>query len=77
VATIDLGNEEQIEVGLTTGEAVLLSRDQLWEKLDQLRAMRIEARKRGLDLTVYDMTVDRNYVGRPSTRGDPAPAAGH
>jgi cell division septal protein FtsQ len=76
VATIDLGGEDQIELGLTTGEAVLLSRNRLWEKLDQLRAMRIEARKRGLDLTVYDLTVDRNYVGRPSTWGDPAPAAG-
>ena len=30
------------------------------------------ARSKGLDLAVYDMTVDRNYVGRPATWVDPA-----
>lgn len=73
VLTIDLGHADWLEVGLTTGETVLLSRDRLREKLDQLRAMRIETRKRGLDLAVYDMTVDRNYVGRPASWVDPAP----
>jgi cell division septal protein FtsQ len=74
VATIDLGNEEQIEVGLTSGEQVLLSRERLEEKLRQLPIMRSVARGKGLDLTVYDMTVDRNYVGRPATWADPSPA---
>jgi hypothetical protein len=34
--------------------------------------MRREARRRGLDLAVYDMTVERNYVGRPAAWKDPA-----
>ena len=74
VATVDVASDEQLEVGLTTGETVLLSRTHLREKLDQLRAMRIEARKRGLGLAVYDMTVDRNFVGRPAAAAA-APAA--
>ena len=36
------------------------------------RRMRREARRRGLDLAVYDMTVERNYVGRPAAWKDPA-----
>lgn len=72
VATIDLGSEEQIEVGLMSGEQVLLSRGNLEEKLRQLPIMRSVARGKGLDLAVYDMTVDRNYVGRPATWVDPA-----
>ena len=71
VGTIDLGNEELLDVGLMSGEQVMLSRDRLEEKLRQLPAMRAMARKKGLDLAVYDMTVDRNYVGRPSTWGEP------
>ena len=76
VATIDLGNEEQIEVGLTSGERVLLSRGRLEEKLRQLPIMRSVARGKGLDLAVYDMTVDRNYVGRPAAWVDSGPVAG-
>lgn len=73
VSTIDLGNEELLDVGLASGEQVLLSRERLKEKLAQLPIIRKVARDRGLGLTVYDMTVDRNYVGRPAA---PAPAAG-
>ena len=76
VATIDLSNEEQLDVGLASGEQVLLSRDQMEPKLRQLPIMRSVARSKGLELTVYDMTVDRNYVGRPSTWVDAAQAAG-
>ncbi len=76
VSTIDLGNEEQLDVGLASGEQVLLSRDQMESKLRQLPIMRSVARSKGLELTVYDMTVDRNYVGRPSTWVDAAQAAG-
>ena len=64
VATIDVGNAEQVEVGLETGERVALSRDRAREKLWQLREMLKEARRQGLALATYDMTVDRNYVGR-------------
>lgn len=71
VASIDLGNEDRLEVGLATGETVLLARDRLADRLEKLRAMRSEARKRGLDLAVYDMTVERNYVGRPADWTDP------
>ena len=71
VATIDVGNEDMLGVGLTTGEQVLLSREKLKEKLQQLREMRKVARDRGLDLATYDMTVDRNYVGRPAAEAEP------
>ena len=64
VASVDVGNEERIEVGLASGERVLLSRDRMRDKLWQLREMLKEARRRGLALATYDMTVDRNYVGR-------------
>lgn len=77
VATIDLGNEEMLDVGLMSGEQVLLSRERLEDKLRQLPIMRSVARKKGLDLTVYDMTVDRNYVGRPSSWADPAQTNGN
>ena len=55
VATIDLGNEEMLDVGLMSGEQVLLSRERLEEKLRQLPIMRSVARGKGLDLAVYDM----------------------
>ena len=64
VASVDVGNEERIEVGLASGERVLLSRDRMRDKLWQLREMLKEARRRCLALATYDMTVDRNYVGR-------------
>ncbi len=66
VASIDLSSEDQIGVGLMSGEQVLLSRGRLEEKLRQLPIMRAVARQKGLELAVYDMTVDRNYVGRPT-----------
>lgn len=76
VATIQLGNEEYLDLGLATGEQVLLSRDRMREKLLQLREMRKVTRDMGLELAVYDMTVDRNYVGRPATWREPErPAA--
>jgi cell division protein FtsQ len=73
VATIDLSDEEQVEVGLVSGERVLLSLEGLRDKLPQLPVMRAVARDKGLHLAVYDMTVSRNYVGRPSDWTEPAP----
>ncbi|MGD9612856.1 MAG: cell division protein FtsQ/DivIB [Kiritimatiellia bacterium] len=64
VASVDVGDEERIEVGLASGERVWLSRDRVQDKLWQLREMLKTARSRGLALATYDMTVDRNYVGR-------------
>ena len=66
VATVDVGNADQLEVGLATGERVLLSYDRLAEKLSRLKHMREAARRKNLDLCVYDMTADRNYAGRPA-----------
>jgi cell division septal protein FtsQ len=76
VAVIDVGNEELLDLGLATGEQVLLSRAGLAEKLHQLCHMREAAAGRGLDLRVYDMTVERNFVGRPASWQDPARDAG-
>lgn len=76
VATIQVDNGEYLDVGLRSGEQVLLSRDRMQEKLLQLREMRKVTREMGLDLAVYDMTVDRNYVGRPASWSDPGRPAG-
>jgi len=70
VATIGVGDDERIEVGLASGERVRLSRDRVRDKLWQLREMLIEARRQGLALATYDMTVDRNYVGRSAEAAD-------
>lgn len=72
VASIDVANDERIEVGLASGERVWLSRDRTKDKLWKLREMLKEARRQGLALATYDMTVDRNYVGR-SAEAEPAP----
>ena len=74
VATIDVGHDDYLELGLATGERVLLAPGRLEEKLSKLREMRREALRRGLDLGTYDMTVDRNYVGRPADRAAPGAA---
>ena len=76
VATIRLDNEEYLDLGLSTGEQVLLSRGRMREKLRKLCEMRKVTEEMGLDLTVYDMTLDRNYVGRPSAWSDPGGGAG-
>ena len=72
VASIDVGSDERIDVGLASGERVLLSRDRIKEKLWKLREMLKEARRQGLALATYDLTVDRNYVGR-ATAAEEAP----
>ncbi len=72
VAAIDVGSAEHLEVELATGEQVLLSRAGVADKLRQLCYMREAALGRGLDLRVYDMTVERNYVGRPAAAPEPA-----
>ena len=64
VASIDVGHDERIELGLVSGERVLLSRERIKDKLWKLREMLKEARRQGLTLATYDLTVDRNYVGR-------------
>ena len=76
VASIDVSHDDQLVVGLSTGEQVLLSREGLEAKLLQLPVMRAVARSRGLGLSVYDMTVDRNYVGRPAGWSDGHPGDG-
>ena len=70
VASIDVANDERIEVGLASGERVWLSRDRTKDKLWKLREMLKEARRQGLALATYDMTVDRNYVGRSAEAAD-------
>jgi cell division septal protein FtsQ len=70
VLTVDVGDEDLICVGLRSGEEVLLSRDKVEEKLRQLPIIMAVARSKGLNLAVYDMTVDHNYVGRPAATGE-------
>jgi len=73
VATINLSDEEMLDVGLISGEQILLSREHLKKKLLQVPILRSAARAKGLDLSVYDMTVDRNYAGRSSSWVEPVP----
>ena len=70
VETIDVGHADRLDIGLASGERLLLSRTGFEEKLRQFPLMRTVARERGLDLVEYDMTLERNYVGRPA---EPAP----
>ena len=70
VETIDVGNPERLDLGLASGERLLLSRTGFENKLRQFPLMRSVARERGLELIEYDMTLERNYVGRPA---EPAP----
>ena len=44
--------------------SAVLSRERIKDKLWKLREMLKEARRQGLTLATYDLTVDRNYVGR-------------
>jgi len=74
VETIDLRDPDALCVGLATGEQIQLSRDRIEEKLIYFPTMRDLARRRGLTLAVYDLTVDRNFVGRPANWHDPVGA---
>ncbi len=69
VLTVDVGDDERISLGLKSGEQVLLSLEHIEEKLKQLPVMMAVARRRGLDLSVYDLTADRNYAGWPEAMG--------
>lgn len=64
VTTIDVAHDERIEILLSTGEKAWLSPEHIPEKLWKLTEMRKAARTRGLALDMYDLTVDRNFVGR-------------
>lgn len=66
VTTVDVANPDQLEVGLVSGERVLLSYDRLAEKLGRLKHMRAAAYQKNRRLSLYDMTADRNYAGRPA-----------
>ncbi len=74
VASITLGTDDTLELGLMSGEQVRLSPERLVDKMEQLVAIRDEVRKQGLDLAVYDLTVDNNIPGRPAVW--PPPPAG-
>ncbi|NLB65810.1 MAG: FtsQ-type POTRA domain-containing protein [Lentisphaerae bacterium] len=69
VVAIAVDDDEFLELTLQTGERVLMSCGDVEKKLRHLGMMRQVARRRGLNLTTYDMTVERNYVGVTETEG--------
>lgn len=75
VTTIDIRHPERHELHLAGGERAMLSRDDIEDKLERLRVIRSETDRLGLDLADFDLTVDRNFVGRPASWQDPAAAA--
>lgn len=66
VVGVNVSSEDWMTVDLDSGEQVLLSRENVLQKLERLPLMRDAARRRGLDLAVYDMTANENYAGRSS-----------
>ena len=66
VASVDVSSDTWITLQLKGGEQILLSHDGLETKLERFPMMRDAARRRGLDLALYDMTADANYAGLPA-----------
>lgn len=72
VAQVDISSDTWITLALADGEQILLSHDGLETKLERFPLMRDAARRRGLDLTIYNMTSDANYAATAA----PGAAAG-
>jgi cell division protein FtsQ len=66
VASVDISSDTWITLQLATGEQILLSHENLETKLSRFPLMRDAARRRGLDLAIYNMTSDANYTGTPA-----------
>lgn len=73
VASVDISSDTWITVQLATGEQILLSHDDLETKLERFPLMRDAARRRGLDLAIYNMTADANYTGTPAATAGARP----
>lgn len=71
VAQVDISSDTWITLALADGGQILLSHDGLETKLERFPLMRDAARRRGLDLAIYNMTSDANYAATP--RGGPHP----
>ena len=65
-ASVDVSSDTWITVQLAIGEQILLSHENLETKLARFPLMRDAARRRGLDLAIYNMTADANYTGTPA-----------
>ena len=72
VAQVDISSDTWITLALADGEQILLSHDGLETKLERFPLMRDAARRRGLDLSIYNMTSDANYAATAA----PGAAAG-
>lgn len=71
VASVDISSDTWITLQLASGEQILLSHDGLETKLERFPLMRDAARRRGLDLAIYNMTADANYTGTPASGAQP------
>lgn len=64
IEQMDVTEGSIFELHLANGTRVLLGTHNLREKLDRLPVMMQVAVERGLHFPVYDLTMERNYVGR-------------
>lgn len=65
VRRVDISNPEQIELVLESGENIYLARANKEDKLRQLALMLEAATRRGLALASIDLTMERNFPGKP------------
>ena len=62
-----------VQGALADGGQILLSHDGLETKLERFPLMRDAARRRGLDLAIYNMTSDANYAATAAPAGGAHP----
>ena len=73
VAQVDISSDTWITLALADGGQILLSHDGLETKLERFPLMRDAARRRGLDLAIYNMTSDANYAATAAPAGGAHP----
>lgn len=68
VASIDVGQDDHLEMKLANGVRVLLGRNNLPKRIQDLVLVIREMENRGQSAAILDFTVDRNIPGRPTER---------
>jgi cell division protein FtsQ len=64
IKDVNVTNPEYLNLTLTRGENVLLSRDNIENKLQKLARILQSTSKKGIALASIDMTVDKNFPGK-------------
>ncbi|HBA84219.1 MAG TPA: hypothetical protein DCZ95_09025 [Verrucomicrobia bacterium] len=64
IRDVDVLNPDFLNLTLTKGESVMLSRDNVENKLQKLARILQSSSKKGITLASIDMTVDKNFPGK-------------